>query len=1044
MKRVVLALLLGSVFTIGCGQRLVDLPPDDDGHINPPPAPVLTSILPQRGAPEGGTSVVLTGTNLNGATEVAFGSVAAASFTVNSSTQVTAVSPAGTGSVNVTVTTAGGRSNGLPFAYGNAPVITGITPAFGLAAGGETVTITGSVFTGASSVTFGGTAASAFTVDSDSQITVTTPAHAAGTVEVVVTTSVAASNGFNFTYGEAPTVTSIAPAQGSTAGGTVVTLTGTNLTSATQVSFDTTTVTTITVVDDEHITVATPAHAAGDVSVTVTTPFGTSTAVTFTYGPAPTLASATPNSSPITGGDDIVLAGTNLTGASVVLFGSVEAEFTVDSDTQITAVSPPGTSSVNITVTTPFGTSNILPFGYGDSPIQTSLNPSFGLVAGGTTVIITGEKFTALATVTFGGVDATAVTVDSATQMTVTAPAHAAGTVDVQTTTPDGTSNVLPFTYGAAPTLTGAAPNLGSTAGGTSVVLTGTDLTGTTAVAFGATAAAAFTVDSATQITATSPAGVVGDVQITATTQYGTSNGVTFTYGETPVLTSLSPAAGDVGGGTTVVIDGTALDNATGVFFGATAATSYVIDSPTQITAVSPAGTDSVNVSVTSLYGTSNTLVFAYANAPTITALTPNTGSVGGGETVTITGTNFSATSTVLFASAPVTPTFVSATELTVTAPAHSLGAVSVTVTTDGVTSNAATYTYGEAPTIASLNPTAGSSAGNTTVTITGTGFIAGTTVSVAAATISDPIIVDSTTLTFVTPAHAAGAVDVAVTTPFGTSGNLQFTYIDPPTITDVTPATGGTSGGTTVTITGTNFLSTTDVTFDGTPANVVTITDTALTVTTPAHSVGTFDVVVTTLAGSATLGAGFTYAAVIPTISAITPNSGLIAGGTTLTITGTGFFGVTAVNFDGVAGTSLDVLSDTSLMITTPAHAAGAVDVVVQTAAGSATEASGYTYVTAVTPGTITGASDNPGILSGTGLAWLGTDPGAYAVFSCPGLGCNINQNIDPAAGPITDTAFTAGAGEWTGFTGAICPAGTTTWNATDCTNQWPAPPPP
>ncbi|WP_040781725.1 IPT/TIG domain-containing protein, partial [Nocardia pneumoniae] len=74
-----------------------------------------------------------------------------------------------------------------------------------------------------------------------------------------------------------------------------------------------------------------------------------------------------------------------------------------------------------------------------------------------------------------------------------------------------------------------AAPNSGAAAGGTTVVLTGTDLTGTTAVDFGATPAASFTVDSATQITAVSPAGT-GTVQITATTGGGTSNGVAFTF----------------------------------------------------------------------------------------------------------------------------------------------------------------------------------------------------------------------------------------------------------------------------------------------------------------------------------------------------------------------------------------------------------------------------------------------------------------------------------------------------------------------------------
>ncbi|MEZ0312770.1 MAG: IPT/TIG domain-containing protein, partial [Myxococcota bacterium] len=263
MKRLTLAFLLGSFFTVGCGQRLVGLPPEDDDTTDP--VPVLSSISPQRGPAAGGTSVVITGTDLAGATSVTFGS-SSASFTVNSNTQITAVSPPGTATVNVRVVTPGGTSNLLPYAYADAPLITGITPPSGLVAGGATVVITGSAFTDASSVTFGGTAATSFVVNSASQITAVTPAHAAGTVPVVVTTPIAASNVFTFTYGEAPQLVSIAPNLGPTTGGTVVTLTGDHLTGATAVTFGTTAVTTVTVVNDDSVTVAAPAHAAGVVA----------------------------------------------------------------------------------------------------------------------------------------------------------------------------------------------------------------------------------------------------------------------------------------------------------------------------------------------------------------------------------------------------------------------------------------------------------------------------------------------------------------------------------------------------------------------------------------------------------------------------------------------------------------------------------------------------------------------------------------------------------------------------------------------------------
>ncbi len=92
--------------------------------------------------------------------------------------------------------------------------------------------ITGTNLTGASAVTFGGTAATAYTVDSPTQITATSPAHSAGTVQVQVTTvggSTADTVADNFTYVTGPSISGLSPTSGPTAGGTSVVITGTNL-----------------------------------------------------------------------------------------------------------------------------------------------------------------------------------------------------------------------------------------------------------------------------------------------------------------------------------------------------------------------------------------------------------------------------------------------------------------------------------------------------------------------------------------------------------------------------------------------------------------------------------------------------------------------------------------------------------------------------------------------------------------------------------------------------------------------------------------------
>ena len=186
-------------------------------------------------------------------------------------------------------------------------------------------------------------------------------------------------------------------------------------------------------------------------------------------------------------------------------------------------------------------------------------------------------------------------------------------------------------TVSATPTVSSVTPSGGLPAGGTSVAVTGTYLTGATAVMFGNTAAAAYTVNSATQITAISPAGS-GTVDVTVTTPNGTSatsSADQFTYYSIPALTSISPTGGPAAGNTSVTFTGTNLTGAIAVKFGSTAATGYTVNSPRQITATSPAGSGAVSVTVTTPGGTSNGETFTYsALAPTGLTATAGNASV--------------------------------------------------------------------------------------------------------------------------------------------------------------------------------------------------------------------------------------------------------------------------------------------------------------------------------------------------------------------------------------------------------------------------------
>ncbi len=163
--------------------------------------------------------------------------------------------------------------------------------------------------------------------------------------------------------------------------------------------------------------------------------------------------------------------------------------------------------------------------------------------------------------------------------------------------------------------------------------------------------------------------------------------------------------------------------------------------------------------------------------------------------------------------------------------------------------------------------------------------------------------------------------------------------------IISATPTLGPQSGGTSISITGTGFTESTTVTFDGNAAtNVSYISATSLTCDTPAGT-GTVDVVVTDSGNSDTLTNGYTYEVALSIIS-VAPTSGTTAGGTSVTVTGTGFIdGVTTVAFDRDLATNVVFNSSTEVTCDTPAHVAGTIDVIVYNGADNDTLTNGYTY---------------------------------------------------------------------------------------------------
>jgi hypothetical protein len=424
--------------------------------------------------------------------------------------------------------------------------------------------------------------------------------------------------------------------------------------------------------------------------------------------------------------------------------------------------------------------------------------------------------------------------------------------------------------------VTSVAPTTGPAAGGTTVTITGTGFSAATGVSFGSAPAASFTVVSATSITAISPATAAGTVDVTVVDGGGasaTSAADQFTFVSTPTVTGLSPRSGSPGGGTAVTITGTNLSGATRVTFGGTPA-GFDVNGDTSLTAYAPAAEEAgaVDVRVTSIGGTSPRVTadrFSYvATRPIVTGLSPNAGPQDGGTEVTITGSSLSGVSEVDFGGVPASFWINDDTSITAFPQPAAPGTADVTVVAYGLrsarsASDLFTFLPTPPPTVTGVSPGSGPETGGTLVTITGTNLT--NTLEVDFGGVAAEFgVYDDSTLVALTPA-GIGTVDVTVTTDGGTSaaGSADaFTFLPAPTVTSVSPATGPAAGGTTVTITGTNLADASEVDFGGVPASFTVNGDGSITAVSPAGGAGAVDVTVTSDGGTSAAGAGdqFTY----------------------------------------------------------------------------------------------------------------------------------------------------------------------------------------
>lgn len=1029
----------------------------------PPPAPLaLDAVAPAAGPEGGGTVLTLTGAGFDASASVTVGGVPA-TVTASGAGALTAVAPPhAPGRVDVAVANPGGASATLAgaFTYVAAPApppaVTAVAPASGPVGGGTLVTVSGAAFQAGAAVTFDGAPAALLAASPD-QLLVQAPAHSAGAVAVTVANAdgQSATLAAAFTYvappPPPPSIVGVAPGQGPEAGGAPVTVSGANFQAGATVRFGGVAA-VVASVTPTAISATTPAHAAGPVEVAVTNPDGQVAALAAAYAylappppPAapPVLAAASPAEGPEAGGTVVTLSGSGFQPGATVDFGGAAAAVSAASATALSVEAPPHAAGpVAVRVTNPDGQAATLAGAYTylgppppppilPAPVLAGLLPSSGPSSGGAAVALSGAGFQAGAAVAFGGAPAAVVSVADAA-IAVVAPAHAAGAVDVTVVNPDGQAVTLPaaYAYLAPPAVLAVSPAGGPTGGGTAVTVGGTGFQAGAAVRFGDATAVVGAV-TPTAISATTPVHVAGPVTVTVTNPDGQAAALpgAFTYAAPPpVLSAVSPASGATAGGEALTLAGSGFQAGAAVAIGGAPAQVTSV-APTAITVTAPAhAAGSVTVTVTNPDGQAAALAGAYAYlappppppppAPAVLSVTPAAGPTAGGTAAVLAGAGFAPGLTVTVGGAAAAVGGVSATAVAITTPPGAAGAADVIVTNpDGQASTlAGGFTYlapPPAPTLQSVAPASGDVAGGAAVVLGGAGFAAGAGVTfggVAAAVTS----ASATALTVTAPPHAAGAVDVTVTNPDGQAATLAgaFTYASapagaPPVLSGLSPASGYTVGGATVTLTGAEFVNPV-VDFGGVVVVPSASSKTSITVAAPPHAAGAVDVAVINQDGQrATRAGAFTYLATPivppPVITSVSPGAGPEAGNTVVTITGTGFAAGAAVSFGGVDGLFVAVTA-TTITATTPGGPAGPVDVTVTNFDRQAATAAGaFTYVApppVVTAINVRGSPQAGGgllLFAGTGLA--NTTSVTFGGAPATGLA------YDPALGTLTVT---------------------------------------
>ncbi|MDK2820346.1 MAG: large repetitive protein [Clostridia bacterium] len=1047
--------------------------------------PRIDSITPNSGSVEGGMEVTIKGQNFFSGVDVPlkvfFGEKEATQVTVKSSEEIAVVVPQSdvTGPVDVTVENSDGAqytfSNGFNYlAPERVLLITNITPNKGTMEGGTPVTINGANFlepdndssdnvTVDVSLTIGGHEVNDLKfIDSHTYEAVAPPGY--GTVDVsllitkttkkedgtseIFTERAILKDGYTYVIPESnPIITGVTPSRGPKAGGTLITIEGTDFRAPktgeeVKVYIGGVEATNVQVESSTKITAYTPAsETVGLKDIVVINP-DLATAImpnAFTYvANIMTIVSVTPDKGPVSGSTLITITGANFdqdeeqytaveigteTEEAREFYSATIVEITEDGTT-IKALTPEHTAGIkDVVVKNRFG-SVTLPgaFTYyvpSSEPQIMDIEPKSGPTTGGTPITIRGVNFQAKAKVTIGGKEAAEVEVIDVDEIRAVTPSGEPGPQDIVVHNPDGGKATLTsgFIYISHPEIKSINPDRGSVNGGDIVTIKGNDFYPGMQIFFGTDLSIKYE---------TVSEGVYQQVPKGDYEQV--LDGDIFVVDPQTVKLRL-PAWNE-----TVPEEGLKVDVA-------------IINSDSQYSQ------DGGSVIAPEIF-TYREPVFK----PIIEDITPNFGPAEGKNEVLITGTDFQPDAKVYFGWEEAKVLEVTPNLIRVSAPANSPGFYDVTVVNVNDTSTVTkedAYEYRQpltSPRITGAFPAYGPAAGGILLKITGQYFWPGVKVFIGTKEAHlyvdengyivapefdnegnlippengkeiDPLVTSSGEVIYVhTPpgpkageTYVPGPVDIYIVNPDGGSANLRegFTYKVPdsdPVITKIDPIIGTTKGGTPVTITGEDFREELEVYFDGIKVEVTKVTPTEVKVITPAHEPGFVDItLVNKDSGIAAFYRAFEYRvpASQPEIESIEPDIGSIMGGTPVVIKGDDFRkgedgSVPKVYFDGTEATDVQYIDYKTLTCVTPPGEAGKADVTVANPdLGSFTLRQGFTYqssvpkIEAVVPNRATREGGIQVVIRGSDFistpesvleVYFGTEPGTETAVNAEG----------------------------------------------------------